>query len=104
MAFSLIYITAANIDEARRIARTIVEKRLVACANIVPRIESFYWWQGKICEDEEVLIFAKTEMRLVKEVLSEVKGLHSYEVPAILSFDISEGNPDFLDWIAQEVK
>ncbi|MEW6188964.1 MAG: divalent-cation tolerance protein CutA [Actinomycetota bacterium] len=104
MAFSLIYITAANIDEARRIARTLVRKRLVACANIVPRIESFYWWQGKICEDEEVLIFAKTKTRLVKEVISEVKKVHSYEVPATLSFDISEGNPDFLDWIAQEVK
>ncbi len=104
MAFSLIYITAVNIDEARKIARTLVEKRLVACANIVPKIESFYWWQGEISEHEEVLIFAKTETRLVKEIISEVKKLHSYKVPAILSFDISLGNPDFLDWIAKEVK
>jgi len=104
MAYSLIYITASNIEEARRIAKMLVEKRLVACANIVPKIESLYWWEGKINCEEEALIFAKTVREKVKNVIEEVKRLHSYEVPAIVSFDISEGNEDFLDWIFGEVE
>lgn len=104
MAYSLVYITTSDIEEARRIAKTLVEKRLVACANIVPEIESLYWWEGKINCEEEALIFAKTVREKVKNVIEEVKKLHSYEIPAIVSFDVSEGNKNFLDWISEEVE
>lgn len=104
MAYSLVYITTSDIEEARRIAKTLVEKRLVACANIVPEIESLYWWEGKINCEEEALIFAKTVREKVKNVIEEVKKLHSYEIPAIVSFDVLEGNKNFLDWISEEVE
>lgn len=103
MVCNLIYITASNIEEARRIARSLVEKRLVACVNIVPEIESLYWWEEKVCEDKEVLILAKTTKAKTKQVIEEVKKIHSYKVPAISVFDIVEGNEDFLEWITSEV-
>ncbi|MDI6891921.1 MAG: divalent-cation tolerance protein CutA [Actinomycetota bacterium] len=103
MVYSVVYITTSDIEEARRIAKTLVEKRLVACANIVPEIESLYWWEGKINREKEALIFVKTVREKVKNVIEEVKKLHSYEIPAIVSFDVSEGNKNFLDWISEEV-
>ncbi len=103
MAYNLIYVTAPDIEEARRIARTLVEKRLVACVNILPQIESVYWWDEKFCEDKEVLILAKTTKAKIKQVIEKIKKIHSYKVPAISVFDIVEGNEDFLNWILSEV-
>lgn len=104
MDYNLIYITTVNLDEARRIGRTLVEKRLAACANIIPIIQSIYWWKGKIKGEEEAVMFVKTTKERVEEVIAEVKKLHSYEVPAIDVLDISAGNPDYLNWISKEVK
>lgn len=98
-----VYITASSLKEANWIAKNLVEKRLVACANIIPKINSIYWWEGKICEDQEALIFVKTTKKLAKEVIREVKEIHSYDVPAIAVLEILKGNPDFLKWISQEV-
>ncbi len=103
MDYNLIYITTVNLDEARRIGRTLVEKRLAACANIIPIVQSIYWWKEKIYDEEEALMFVKTTKERVEEVIAEVKKLHSYEVPAIDVLDISAGNPDYLNWISKEV-
>jgi periplasmic divalent cation tolerance protein len=104
MDYNLVYVTTANQEEARRIGRLLVEKRLAACANIVPIVQSIYWWQGRIYDEEEALMFVKTTKERVEEVIAEVKKLHSYEVPAIDALDISAGNPDYLKWISEEVK
>lgn len=104
MSVALIYITAPEFAEAERLARELVEKRLVACANIVPRIVSTYWWDNRVCEDEETLIIAKTPRELVETVIQAVKKSHSYEVPAILAIDAVDGNVDFINWLHGEVR
>ncbi len=102
MDYSLIYITTPNIKEARDIAQDLLKKRLVACVNIIPGVESRYWWNGDICESTEALIFAKTTEEKAKDVISEVKEIHSYETPAVSVFKISGGNTEFLRWIENE--
>jgi periplasmic divalent cation tolerance protein len=101
---ALIYITASDFEEAERIARGLVEGRLVACANIVPRITSIYWWDDQVCEEEETLIVAKTARELVDQVVQAVKKAHSAEVPAILAIDVVDGNTDFINWLHGEVR
>ncbi len=103
MEFTLIYTTTKDIEEARRIGRKLVEKRLVACINIIEKIESIYWWDGKLCDEQEALMFAKTVTEEVHHVIETIKDLHSYEVPAISCLDITDGNQLFLEWIAKEV-
>ncbi|HDP69758.1 MAG TPA: divalent-cation tolerance protein CutA [Actinobacteria bacterium] len=102
MAYSLIYITTSDVKEARSIARRLLEERLVACANIVPGVESHYWWKGDICESTEALLFVKTTDSKTSDVISKVKSIHSYDVPAISVIKISDGNTDFFEWIKEE--
>lgn len=95
----IILITASSTEEAENIAKSLVEDKLVACVNIIPEIKSIYWWEGKICKDDEVLLISKTKQSLFTTVMDRVKLLHSYEVPEIISFPISEGSFDYLNWI-----
>jgi periplasmic divalent cation tolerance protein len=101
MMFSDIYVTTANLGEAKRIARTIIEEELGACANIHP-IKSVYRWQGNIEEADEYAISIKTKTHLVNKVTSRVRQLHSYENPCVISFKIESGYQPYLDWIQQE--
>ncbi len=98
----MIYMTASDLNEARRISSALLEKRLVACANIIPSVESHYHWQGKVEEASEVVVIYKTQKDKFEAVAAEIKGTHSYEVPAIVSFDITEGDPAYLKWIEKE--
>ncbi len=99
----LIYITVADEEEALRLGRLLVEENLVACANVVPRLLSCFRWEGQVQQEEESLLLAKTRSHLVSAIVDRVKAAHSYEVPAVLALEISDGNPDFLQWIGQEV-
>ena len=101
--FSIIYITAGNIDEAKRIGRILVEERLAACVNIFP-ITSIYRWNENIEEANEFVILAKTRTGKVKDIENRVKQLHSYEVPCVISFKIDSGSEDYLHWIRECVK
>ncbi len=98
-------ITTTN-DEvvAKRIGRTLVEKRLAACVQIIRGITSIYWWEGKITEDSEILIFIKSKEELYKEIEKTIKELHNYSVPEILSIPISDGNPDYFKWMENELQ
>lgn len=98
--YYLIYITTKDEAEAKRIGKALVVERLVACVNIHP-IQSIFRWEGRISEETEAAMFAKTKAELVSEVIRRVKELHSYEVPCIIALSIAEGNPDFLNWINQ---
>jgi periplasmic divalent cation tolerance protein len=102
--FRILYITAANFDEAAKLARGLVEARLAACANILGEIRSVYWWQGKIEEGGEVALIAKTRADLVEECIAKVKELHSYSCPCVIALPIMEGNPPYLEWLAAETK
>lgn len=100
--FSIIYITAGSMDEAKSIGRTLVEERLAACANIFP-ITSIFRWKDKIDEAGEFGIIVKTRTDRVKDIENRVKQIHSYEVPCIVSFKIGSGSEDYLKWIGESV-
>lgn len=102
MSNSLIYVTAANRDEALKLARTVVSERLAACANLLGPITSVYWWDGKLNEDEEVALVLKTRADLVEKLTARIRELHSYECPCVVALPIEGGNPAFLEWINTE--
>ncbi len=101
MTFSDIYVTASDLDEARRIARIVIEEKLGACANIYP-ITSIYRWHGNIDEEDEYALLIKTKTELVGNATARIRSLHSYETPCIVSFKIDAGDQSYLDWVAQE--
>ncbi|VGO15349.1 Divalent-cation tolerance protein CutA [Pontiella desulfatans] len=94
-----VYVTTKDGDEARAIAKAVVEERLAACANILGGIQSVYRWEGKLCEDSEVALVLKTSHPRKAQLIDRVKQLHSYEVPCILCLPIADGNPGFIRWI-----
>jgi periplasmic divalent cation tolerance protein len=104
MIVNLIYITAKDKAEARKIGSELVESKLAACVNIIDNMNSIYVWEGKIQDDKEVILIAKTTEAQVPLLIEKVKTLHSYDCPCILSIPVSGGNKEFLDWIANEVK
>ncbi len=101
--FSIIYITAGDMAEARKIGRQLVEERLAACVNIFP-ITSIFRWKDNIDEANEFGIFVKTRSEKVKDIEKRVKEIHSYEVPCVLSFSIEEGSAEYLKWINESVE
>ncbi len=104
MTASIVYITASNQQEARRIGRILVEERLVACVNILGNISSMYWWDGSLQEDSETVLIAKTRHESVERVIERVKSLHSYECPCVVSWPIDQANSQYLEWIAAETQ
>lgn len=92
-------VTINDRDRAAQIARVLVEKKLVACVNIIPEIRSIYSWQGELCDETEILLIMKTRSELYAELESTVKALHPYEVPEIIALDIQKGLADYLRWI-----
>jgi len=100
--FSVVYITAGSMDEAKNIGRVLVEERLAACANIFP-ITSIFRWKDNIEEVGEFGIIIKTGTDRVKDIENRVKQIHSYEVPCIISFKIGSGSEDYLKWIRESV-
>lgn len=97
----VVYMTAPNEEEAAKIAKTLVEERLAGCINIVKNIRSIYSWQGKIEDESEVLMIAKSQRSLFDTLKRRVKELHSYTVPEIIAIPIIEGSEDYLNWLKQ---
>jgi len=104
MKVNLVYITAKDKAEARKIGSELVESKLAACVNIIDNMNSMYVWEGKIQDDKEVILIAKTTEARVPQLIEKVKTVHSYDCPCVVSIPISGGNREFLDWIANEVK
>ncbi len=99
-----VYVTAVDAAEAELIARKVVGERLAACANLLGAIKSVYWWEGEVCDGEEVALVLKTSNARKAELIDRVKQLHSYDCPCIACLPIVDGNPGFLDWIKAETK
>ena len=97
------YITAPNKKEAGRIAKKLLDKRLIACANVINKVDSYFVWKNKIQNSKEIIICGKTTSKNQKKIIKVVKSIHSYSVPCIIFFDIKNGNKDFLKWIEQSV-
>ncbi len=103
MDINLVYITTGNKEEAKVIGKELVKSRLAACVNIIDHMNSIYLWEGKLQEDEETVLIAKTTSAMVPKLVARVKELHSYECPCVVALPVSGGNPDFLEWIGNEV-
>ena len=100
----LVYMTAANNSEALAIANELVTQDLAACVNIFDQVHSIYKWDGELHYDKEVILIAKTTELRFQELVEIVKTNHSYECPCIVAVPITDGNPEFLDWVAKAVK
>lgn len=98
----VVLITTASEDEAARIARILVEKRLAACVNSVNEVRSLYWWQGKIDSAHETLLIVKSRLSLLSALTEAVKEIHSYSVPEVIALPVVGGNPDYLEWLEKE--
>ena len=99
----LVLTTASSSDEARKIARALVERRLASCVNIVPQIESVYRWKGKVEEAQEWLLIIKTTAAGFERVRDGIRELHSYELPECVCVSIEDGSPEYLKWIGEAV-
>ncbi len=97
----MIYMTARDEEEARRIASALLERRLIACANILP-IQSLYRWKGRTVEDVEAAVIMKTKATLVDKAIAEARRLHSYEVPCLVAYPMETGLTEYLGWIEEE--
>ena len=102
--FIVVLTNVPDILLARTIAHQVVDKRLAACVNILPMVQSIYHWQDKIESSSEITLLIKTRHSLYQELEYEIKTLHSYEVPEIIAINISDGLNVYFDWIARETK
>jgi len=102
VAAHLVYVTAPDMAEAESLARLAVERRLAACANILPGMRSLYWWRGKLEQAQEVVLVFKTTESLVPALTQALMSAHSYDCPCVVALPIAAGNPDFLRWIETE--
>ena len=100
----VIFITTSGEEEARMITELLLDQRKAACINIVPKIDSRFWWQDKVDSSQESLLIVKTKASLLAEIIDLVKGAHSYTVPEIIALPIIGGNQDYLKWIDSEVR
>ena len=96
--------TAGSVDQARRIAEGLVDRKLAACVNIVPRVVSIYRWKGKTEEAEEWLLWIKTTEKKFPRVRETIKELHSYELPECLSLPVDDGCPAYFKWLDEGVQ
>jgi periplasmic divalent cation tolerance protein len=98
----LCYVTTASQEQALLIARTLVEERLAASANVLGGATSFYWWQGTLEQASEAVVVIKTRKSLVPALTARVRQLHGYECPCVLALPVDGGNPDYLRWLERE--
>lgn len=103
MAAILMVTTVGDEEQGNLIARELVLRRHAACVNMLPGVKSCYRWKGGICRDSEFLLIIKTMEEEYDAVSQAIQELHSYDVPEILAFNISKGEPTFLDWIASSL-
>lgn len=99
----VVFITTSSTNEAEKIVGRLLTERLIACANMIPQIESRYWWKGKIDTSKECLLIAKSDISKLSSIIELVKKIHSYEVPEIISLPIIGGNSEYLKWIDREI-
>ena len=102
MDVRLVYMTAGSRDEARTVGQALLESNLAACVNIIDNMNSLYMWEGKLQDDPEVIVIAKTTEQRIPALIEKVNAQHSYECPCVLSIPVESGNPEFIAWIRKE--
>lgn len=89
-------------DEANKLAKSLVENHLAACINVVPKIESYFWWDNKLEHDEEALLIIKTTQQRFDELRAWVVENHPYDLPEVISLPLSDGLSDYIEWVKKE--
>jgi periplasmic divalent cation tolerance protein len=102
--YCVVFITAKNVQEAKRISQRLLEKKLIACANLIKDVQSFFWWEGKVDHAKEVLLILKSKRSCFNRIVKEVKKVHSYNVPEIIALPIVKGYNPYLRWINDSTK
>ena len=99
----VVLVTAPGAEEAARLARTLVEEKLVACGNVVPGVRSIYRWEGKVCDEQEALLVLKAPAKRFPELRDRILALHPYQVPEVVALRIEDGSEKYIDWIVQSM-
>lgn len=97
-------VTAPDASAASEIAREMLRRRLVACANIIPAVRSLYWWKGQLEESDEVLMVLKARRGDVSALADQIRDLHPYDVPEVVATEVVGGLEAYLDWITAETE
>lgn len=103
MKYISIFVTVPNVRVANKITKILLEKKLVSCVNIIPKIKSVYWWENKICKSNELLLVMKSVKSNFNKIVKETERIHPYEVPEIVCVDIT-ANKNYLNWIKEYAK
>jgi periplasmic divalent cation tolerance protein len=103
MGDELVVLVTTSVDEAARLAETLVTERLAACVNVVPAIESVYRWEGKVVRDQEALLVIKTTSSEYPRLEQRVKELHSYTTPEVIGIEITRGSESYLRWLRDSI-
>lgn len=102
MTDARVLLCTAPPDQAQAIARAILERRLAACVNVVPGVESHYWWEGEIQNESESLLLIKTTANKVGELTAALPEIHPYDVPELLAIPVDAGSPAYLAWLRSQ--
>ncbi|KAM0863367.1 hypothetical protein ACQ4PT_044641 [Festuca glaucescens] len=100
----VVYVTVPNREAGKKLSESIISEKLAACVNIVPGIESVYWWEGKVQTDAEELLIIKTRESLLNALTEHVKANHEYDVPEVIALPISGGNLKYLEWLKNSTR
>jgi periplasmic divalent cation tolerance protein len=102
-SYIVVFITVKDAEEAQKIAKALLKRRQAACVNIVPGVNSHFWWKDKLDAVEECLIIVKSKESLLPEIIKSVRKIHSYSIPEIIALPIIDGSREYLEWIDSEV-
>ena len=102
--YIVVFVSTKDEDEAKVISKELLDRKLVACCNIVDQINSSFYWKQQICSESESLLMLKARRDLFGGIEKVVKKLHSYEVPEIIALPIVVGNEDYLNWINESTE
>ncbi|HTM46478.1 MAG TPA: divalent-cation tolerance protein CutA [Polyangiaceae bacterium] len=102
--FRLVYVTTPSPEVALNIGRSVVNRHLAACANVLPGMTSVYWWQGQLNQDSEVVLILKTHEDRLAELTTAIKAAHPSDTPCIVALPIISGNEEYLSWLRTETQ
>jgi periplasmic divalent cation tolerance protein len=98
----VVFVTAANPEEAAKISESAVKSRQAACATTFPVVRSVYWWEGKLLNDQESVVMLKTTSERFEALQKTIRAVHSYKVPEIIAVPVTNGLPQYLEWVQAE--
>jgi periplasmic divalent cation tolerance protein len=100
--YIVVHVAVKDIEEGRKITKSIVKRRLATCVNIIPEVESYFWWKDKLETVKEAMLIIKSKESLLTELTRAIKKLHSYSIPEIIALPITGGSRDYLEWLDSE--